>query len=158
MKITHLFLSVLFLACSTASRLKQSGKSSSFDIKFKHPNWKVINPQQSDYAFAEKRNGHILMVNSECNNKLSVDLKESSLKTFSNLESYQIIAQGKTFFKKESAYEIYAKAILDKTKVEIFSLSTVRKNCYYDFVYIKSIHSNRDNIFEQFLTSIHFND
>lgn len=156
--LTLVLLGGIFSCSIFSSKPIEPLPDQKYQVKFKASNWKSSEKHGTDFVFTNENTGDVLIAKSLCSEYLSNDLDIMATKAFDSLKSYQLISKAKTRFRKHHSVELYATAKIDGQKVEIFLKNLKIKNCYYDFVHIKSPRSQRDKSFEHFLDSVSFND
>lgn len=148
----------LLTSCSIffGSDTPKSAKGSEYKLNFDQNNWEAKKDDRSDYVFANKDDGRILLSNSFCEEFQEDPLDQLALKTFRTINKFKASKKDYTTFNNREAYRVSGTGEVDGVKVNLNLLNTRRNNCYFDFLSIDPMNANKDDAFEKFLSSVEF--
>ncbi len=135
-----------------------SAKNVHYELNFVSPEWVAYKDESSDYVYAHKKNGSILLSNSFCKEFQEEHLETLALKTFKIVDHFNINRKESTMFKNREAYRMEGTGTVDGVQVSLMILNTRRNNCYFDFVSINPLPArvSQGPEFDNFLESVEF--
>lgn len=143
-----------------SNQVSQSAKGSQYQINFKEPQWTETkaDKERSDYVWAHKEDGRILLSNSFCNEFQDQALDVLAKNTFNTVDELSIDQKDYTTFQNREAYRLEGKGKVDGVVVGLILLNTRRNNCYFDFVSITPVSAVKASKgdFEKLLEAVKF--
>lgn len=136
----------------------KSAKGDSYKITFDSDQWTQKKEERTDYIFANKGDGRILLSNSFCDEFQDQPLDRLAMKTFNTVDELKVEKKDYTTFKNREAYRLEGRGKVDGVPVGLILLNTRRSNCYFDFVSITPLESAEEiqTDFENFLSTVEF--
>ena len=153
------FLVLLLLSsCSLffGSDVPKTAKGKVYSIKYSSPFWQQKKDERSDYVFQNPSDGRILLSKSFCEEFQDDPLDHLAKKTFRTVSQFKVDKGDFTTFQNREAYKLTGSGVVDGVKVNLQLLNTRRSNCYFDFVAIDPLTSEKDSSFEGFLDAVEF--
>lgn len=144
-------------SCSMIIAKPEGESNKSYNIQFKSHGWEEINPDSSDFAFANKSSKSTILAQSYCKKYQASSLEVLSNNILNGINNLQTLEKKEVFTFGRQGIQSVASGFIDGVKVYLEMVNIQKDSCLYDFILISTSLENlkKDhNDFETFLKGL----